>query len=241
MLIIAGSGRSGTSAVAKLLHAAGISMGHNLIPADAQNPDGYFEDRAVVDANDLILRDAGLTAWFSTASRAQVIEAAHAHAPALRACIAAATPAWKDPRFSWTLEAWLPHMTAPPRIIVCVRSPAEVVASTLSYYGLTGEEPQLAVEHLWRAQYERLLDVIAEYELDATCADYAALHSGDAAAFGALSAFVGFPLDASGVRGELRHHRADVSGELRELYERVRALAPAAPAAPDPGRGARSG
>ena len=79
MMIIAGSGRSGTSAVAKLLHQSGISVGRDLIEPDEANADGYFEERGVVEANDLILRSAGLIEWFSVATRSQIIEAARPH------------------------------------------------------------------------------------------------------------------------------------------------------------------
>ncbi|MHB8515181.1 MAG: hypothetical protein ACYDCT_07305 [Dehalococcoidia bacterium] len=239
MFLIAGSGRSGTSAVAKLLHTAGISVGHDLIEPDASNPDGYFEERAVVAVNEKILRDAGLHAWFSTAARAQIIDAARPHLDDMRALLADATPAWKDPRFSWTLEAWLPLLPEPPRVIVCLRSPGEVVASTLRYYGLAGDEATRAVEHLWRAQYERLLDVVGEYRLDATCVEYAALHAGGADAF---AAFVGRPLDAAAVRRDLRHHDAPVAPAARELYARVTALSASATTAEvdRPGGGAPS-
>ena len=228
MFLIAGSGRSGTSAVAKLLHTAGLSVGDDLIEPDESNADGYFEERPVVAVNEKILRDAGLHAWFSTATRAQIVEAARAHEDEMRALVADATPAWKDPRFSWTLEAWLPLLPEPPRVIVCLRSPGEVVASTLRYYGLAGDEATRAVEHLWREQYERLLDIIAAYRLDATSVDYGQLHGGSGAALAALSAFVGRGLDGGGVRRELRHHAQPVGGALRPLYERVRALSASA-------------
>ena len=159
----------------------------------------------------------------------------------MRALVAQATPAWKDPRFSWTLEAWLPLFSEPPRVIVCLRSPDEVVASTLRYYGAAGDEPRRAVRHVWCAQYERVLDVIEDHRLDATCVEYAALHgpAGDDEVR-RLAAFVGRDLDASGVRRELRHHRAPVDADLAALYERVRALAALVPA-PEPPAGAAPG
>jgi len=49
--IICGSGRSGTSAVARLLHEAGLSVGHELIEPDEHNAEGYFEERQVVKIN----------------------------------------------------------------------------------------------------------------------------------------------------------------------------------------------
>ena len=224
MFLIAGSGRSGTSAVAKLLHAAGLSAGHDLIEADASNPDGYFEERAVIRLNDRILADAGLQGRFARASRRQVIEAARPHEEEMRALAADATPAWKDPRFSWTLEPWLAVLDEPPRVIVCLRSPAEVTASTMRYYGLVDEESVRAAEHNWRGQYERLLEVIEDSGLDATCVEYSRLHEDPEATADALSRLVGRKLDPSMVRRDLRHHAAATPEHLADLYERVRQL-----------------
>ncbi len=224
MFLIAGSGRSGTSAVAKLVHNAGLSVGHDLIEADQSNADGYFEERPVIKLNDCILRDTGLNLRFATATREQVLEAAKIYHDEMRELVANATPAWKDPRFSWTLEAWMELLPERPRIIVCLRSPGEVVGSTMRYYGLVGRESVRAVEHLWRTQYERLLEVIDAYELDATCVEYEALHGGDTATRERLERFVASPIDWTGVRTELRHHSANVSRRFGKLYRQVRSL-----------------
>lgn len=224
MFLIAGSGRSGTSAVARLLHEAGLSLGHDLIEADESNAEGYFEERRLVEINDLILRDANLVEWFTYATRQQVLDAARPHLEAMRDLARDATPAWKDPRLSWTLEAWLPVLDAPPRVIVCLRSPEEVVASTMKYYGQAGDEPRRAVLHVWKSQYERLLEVIADYRLDAIAIKYGALHRDPASAVGPLERFVGRALDPSLVRRDLRHHDYAMVPELADLYERVREL-----------------
>ena len=152
------------------------------------------------------------------------MEAARGRAEYMRELAAAATAAWKDPRLSWTLEAWMPLLPAKPRVIVCLRSPAEVVASTLRYYGLAGDEPERSVLHTWRAQYERLLEIIKEYRLDAICVEYRELHADPKRVARRLSRFVGRKLDDAGVRRELRHHDAAVPKELRGLYARVKAL-----------------
>lgn len=224
MFLVCGSGRSGTSAVARLLHESGITMGHDLIEADESNAEGYFEERAVVDANDAVLNDVGLREWFSTATRAQILEAAHARGEALRAIAGAATLGWKDPRFCWTLEVWLELLPDAPRIIVCLRNPAEVTASTLRYFGLAGEEAERAVAHSWHAGYERLLEIITEYGLDATCIEYSRLHGDKRSTTAALARFVGRKLDASAVRADLRHHESAVPAEAAEMYERVKSL-----------------
>src|SRR5262245_11985949 len=136
MFIVTGSGRSGTSAVAKLLHDAGLSAGHDLIAADEGNAEGYYEERGLIELNQHILNDCRLGERFATATRAEVLAAAEEWLEPMREVVAGATPAWKDPRFSWTLEAWLPLLPEPPKIIVCLRSPSEVVASVMHYYGL---------------------------------------------------------------------------------------------------------
>lgn len=222
--IICGSGRSGTSAVARLLHEAGLSVGHDLIAPDEHNAEGYFEERQVVRINQAILHAAGVGPPFSWATRQQIIDAAQEYVPYMVDQSAMATAAWKDPRFCWTLEPWLSVLDGRPRAIVCLRSPAEVAASTMRYFGQVGEEAERSVHHVWRVQYERLLEVIDAYGLVATAVNYGELHCDTASAVGRLSSFVGRPLDAALVRTDLRHHELEVPDELRALYERVRAL-----------------
>ncbi len=163
---------------------------------------------------------------------------------AMRALADEATSGWKDPRFSWTLEAWLEVLPVRPRIIVCLRSPAEVVASTLRYYGLDGDEAARAAAHTWRSQYERLLEIIDAYALDAICLEYGALYADTGRTLAALSRFVGRPLDAAGIRADLRHHSLVVPDVFAALYARVAALgaergrdaSAAAPSASGPAR-----
>ncbi|MEX2604635.1 MAG: hypothetical protein WD361_10545 [Gracilimonas sp.] len=50
-LIITGTGRSGTSFVARKLYEAGFPLGEQFIPPNSRNPEGYFEDIEVVGAN----------------------------------------------------------------------------------------------------------------------------------------------------------------------------------------------
>jgi hypothetical protein len=244
MFLICGSGRSGTSAVARVLHESGISMGRDLIEADASNPQGYFEERGVVMVNDAILNDVGLHHWFATATRAQIMAAARERRDFMGMLAYAASPGWKDPRFCWTLEPWLEALSERPRIIVCLRSPLEVVQSTLRYYALDSDEARGAAEHTWRCEYERLLEVIEVYALDAISIDYAALCADAASALAPIARFAGRPLDASGVRPHLRHHVLEIPPELAELYARVAALGnepaarrdAAAPSVSDPSR-----
>ena len=228
MFLITGSGRSGTSAVAQLLHEAGLSVGHDLIAPDEHNTQGYFEERMLIMINDAILKAAGVGEWFTTATREQIRDAATQYSDYMRDLVKTATPAWKDPRLSWTLEPWLEMLPERPRIIVCLRSPAEVVASTLTYFAQGGDDAESAVKHVWRVQYERLLEIIAEHGLDAICVEYPALQEDPEATVAPLAHFVGRALDVRSVRRDLRHHAVAVPDDLLELYERVRGLGAAA-------------
>jgi len=224
MILICGSGRSGTSAVARLLHEAGVSLGNDLIEADEFNAEGYYEERQLVLINEAILNAAGLGRWFSVASRQELLAAACRYRFEMCALAAEATPAWKDPRFCWTLEPWIEVLPQRPRVIVCLRSPGEVVASTLRYYGLAGDEPTRAVEHVWREENERLLEVIGEYGLDALTVEFDQLHVDPQRAVEPLARFAGRTLDPGFIRRDLRHHEGSTPPHLAELYERVAAL-----------------
>lgn len=229
MILITGSGRSGTSAVAQMLHSAGIAVGRDLIEPDEHNAEGYFEERMLVLINDAILNAAGVGAPMTTASRDAIIDASQEYIDHMIALASDATPAWKDPRLCLTLEAWL-QVISRPRIVVCLRSPAEVASSTLRYYGQVGEDAEAAVAHVWGLGYERLLEVIDAYRLEAITVEYGDLHAEPEREAARLSAFVGREMDGSSIRRDLRHHSREIPAGMREMYERVRALGAAAAA-----------
>ena len=58
---IGGMHRSGTSMTAQLLSIMGMYLGEesDLVPATAENPEGYWEHTAFVDVNDEILHELG--------------------------------------------------------------------------------------------------------------------------------------------------------------------------------------
>src|SRR3990170_5460572 len=131
---------------------------------------------------------------------------------------------WKDPRFSWTLEAWLPELPAPPRLIVCLRSPRAVVDSTVRRYGQTSAYARRHVAFQWSRQYLRLLEVIRDYALEALCVEYDALVGEPEATVARLSQFVGQPLDPAAIDRTLRHEEAAVPRYHASVYRQVRAL-----------------
>ncbi len=51
LVLVVGPPRSGTSVTARILHEKlGVCMGHNLVPGNAGNPKGFYEEPVVVDA-----------------------------------------------------------------------------------------------------------------------------------------------------------------------------------------------
>jgi hypothetical protein len=134
---------------------------------------------------------------------------------------ASSADGWKDPRFCLTLEAWLPHLPTRPKVVVCLRSPEAFVHSAISIFGLSRRE---VLERWWENHLRRVLDVIRDYRLEATCVVYEDLVQRPEAAVAELSSFIGRPLDATYVEPALQHFAQLVPLRHAALYEEVRAL-----------------
>jgi hypothetical protein len=59
LILVTGQHRSGTSAAAGCLQKLGVELGSHLMPANAANPKGYFEDTRVVGIHDDLLKALG--------------------------------------------------------------------------------------------------------------------------------------------------------------------------------------
>ncbi len=228
-VIVTGAGRSGTSAVARVLHESGVSMGNNLAEPSDANADGFYEDWGPLWLNERILLDCGLgDRWHPERwpSRAKVRAAAQRYRGDMAALLANTSGGWKDPRFSITVESWLPLLPASTSVVVCLRSPAAYADSVVRLYGLV---ERAAVERQWARHYRRLLDVIRDYGLRAICLEYDALIEQPSETVGTLASFLGRPLSASYVNAPLRRYVRDVPKRYRELYVEVRRLSPHVP------------
>src|SRR5262249_1740037 len=60
-IVVLGMHRSGTSALAGMLHHLGVALGDELMPATADNPRGYWEHRDIVAINDRLMTELGRT------------------------------------------------------------------------------------------------------------------------------------------------------------------------------------
>lgn len=135
-VLVAGMHRSGTSMVGGMLGALGVDMGERLIPADARNARGYFEDADVVEFHGRVFRALlpdgarGHVDW-GWAEDAEIdarrLAGFREEARSLAAARASAGGPWgfKDPRATLALELWLAAVPA-ARFVLVYRLPWEV-------------------------------------------------------------------------------------------------------------------
>src|SRR5215211_2144582 len=146
LVLVAGSGRSGTSLFSGILQRLGYHVPQPEVPADSTNPRGFAESQWVVDFHARLLRrarvqtaDARPSAWALTAE------------VALDGGVQRELRSWlrkqfrksdavviKDPRLSWFLPLWrrcAEDLETTPRFVTVLRHPAAVVQSKQRSYG----------------------------------------------------------------------------------------------------------
>ncbi len=161
-------GRSGTSLLSRILHEVlrvdfGDEKDH--IPRNHNNPDGYFENRELLECNERILADIGgavlspprmdFLAQLSVAARAQRVSEIREKLSAYS--LGKAYFGWKDPRLSLTFPIW---RLADPAIvpIIVFRDPEAVYRSIAAQ--LSTEPEKLG--NLWLEYYRRIFAYTAD-------------------------------------------------------------------------------
>ena len=136
-IIVVGTGRSGTSMVAGVLHALGVHMGDKLIGPTTDNPLGHWEDREFSGENRRTLKDAGGD-WANPPSEDAIDRVARqrrGHRQYLvrdRHVVSPNRPAWgfKDPRTSLLLPHWMSlDFMGDAHIVWAMRNIEGVIAS----------------------------------------------------------------------------------------------------------------
>jgi GT2 family glycosyltransferase len=134
-ICIAGAHRSGTSMLTRLLHACGLYLGEKseLMPSQADNPDGFWEHLGFVALNDELLNALG-GAWDLPPKADETFTRPELEPLRLKAQLliesfdSAHVWGWKDPRNSLTLQFWQDLLPALKTLII-VRNPLEVAYS----------------------------------------------------------------------------------------------------------------
>src|SRR5213076_3245861 len=119
----------------RLLHACGLYLGpeNELMPAQADNPDGFWEHLGFVALNDQLLNELG-GAWdlppnANETFRQPRLDPLRSKARLLiEAFDSARVWGWKDPRNSLTLPFWQ-DLLAGLKTLIVVRNPLEVAYS----------------------------------------------------------------------------------------------------------------
>jgi hypothetical protein len=156
LVLVAGSGRSGTSLVSGILQRLGFTVPQPEVPADATNPRGFAESQWVVDFHTRLLAAAGVqtadarpAAWADAAAAGLDPDVRRALRHWLELQFATADDVLiKDPRLSWFLPLWrrcAEDVGADPRFLTMLRHPAAVIESKQTWYGgAQGEAARLA-------------------------------------------------------------------------------------------------
>jgi hypothetical protein len=146
LVLVAGSGRSGTSLFSGILQRLGYHVPQPEVPADSTNPRGFAESQWVVDFHTRLLAKAGVhvsdarpAAWGHTADVALDDGIHDELARWLRKQFRASEHLLiKDPRLCWFLPLWrrcAREAGASPRFATLLRHPTVVVESKMRSYG----------------------------------------------------------------------------------------------------------
>lgn len=146
IVLVAGSGRSGTSLFSGILQRIGYRVAQPEVPADATNPRGFAESQWVVDFHTRLLAAAGVGvsdarpgAWARTARVGLDPEVANTLRRWLETQLGESSRlVVKDPRLSWFLPLWrrcAEDLGAAPSCVTLLRHPAAVIASKQRSYG----------------------------------------------------------------------------------------------------------
>jgi len=240
VICIVGMHRSGTSMVAQLLHQCGLYLGPDdqLLGANSGNQEGHFEHTGFLKIDDALLRHFGGSwefppelepGWEKDAS----LEELRSGARSLLETFSGRSPwGWKEPRTTILLPFWksmIPNL----RFVICVRSPLEVAKSLAKRNKIPIERGVFLWYRYLRAAIEdtggcpRMITFYDDFFIEAAAEFHRLIE------FCALERPTDLAILQAGIRGELRHHRCEISEllgassippEYKLMYLGLRAL-----------------
>jgi len=180
-----GFGRSGTSLMGGILHQMGFYMGENLYPPRDSNPRGFFECDFINGINERILKpyDYNLSnkinpepqklhspfspgeghRWLAYITRETIVDSTDSEVlQDIRKATSIKNFAYKDPRFNYTLDVWMPYLKEDVVFICMFRNPAETVESVVTECATAEYLTNFSITHhlterLWLNSYSHLL------------------------------------------------------------------------------------
>ncbi len=253
--IILGSGRSGTSMLAGILHDAGYYMGDKLHQAEPSNPKGFFEWMTINQINEQIL-----TAHVKPGIVGRLVEKSFKKGTVynpvgrnqkwllslpvnvevnwmtreletwIREVLTKEPFCYKDPRFSYTLPVWKRYLK-PDTVIICVfREPDVTVNSILNECRTRKYLDSLYINRfaaydVWFNIYSHILLKHTHFFENFRFVHYDQLYNGTALPW--LSKMLGVQLHCRFVDKGLKRTRSGgmVSKKAKVLYRRLCAAA----------------
>lgn len=154
VVVVLGSGRSGTSLLMQVLAALGMRLSEEMIEARRDNPQGFYEDARIVRIQADLLRQLGAWPyhalpqdWLDAPATAAAAQALH---DVLRDRPGRDEGTWgfKDPRTASFLPLWQRLFATEgmmPRYVLALREPGSVIRSFREAYATDGE----TAERVW--------------------------------------------------------------------------------------------
>ena len=162
MQLICGMHRSGTSLVAQIAHNAGADFGdpENFWPADAWNPQGYFEHRDIIAVNRRLINGRiGKLHYLFPPSQSLISKRAERYKTELKLLASKyADNVVKENRLCLTLQEWLVAGADVSRILVVIRDPIGVASSLRRRNHI----PAIVSDRLWHDHLARLENTIGD-------------------------------------------------------------------------------
>jgi Sulfotransferase family len=249
--VILGSGRSGTSMLAGMLHSAGYYMGDQLLPPTSSNPRGYFEDRTINKLNEDLLvqlrpvRPVGRRHklypwrlayghyWLAALNLNTTVRATPEMVSKMRNIASRRPFCFKDPRFCYTLGAWRP-MLGDAAFLCVFREPGRTATSMItdSHEQAYLTEIKLTRRRALRAWTSMYRHVLEKHRQEG---QWLFIHYDqilDGSAISKIESFIEADIDVGFVDASLK--RSQNSGRLprrtSQIYQRLCALAGASSA-----------
>lgn len=161
IIVVLGSGRSGTSLLMQVLVGLGMSASADMIPAKEQTPTGTFEDREIFQVQNELVSAITPQAmpmppgWEEYPTVPAVVKRLQ---EIVSTRLAKAETIWgfKDPKTAMLVPLWTRvcnNLNLVPKYLLTVRNPQSVVASMKRQYGTS----QKVAELFWLSKYTEAL------------------------------------------------------------------------------------
>lgn len=153
VIVVLGSGRSGTSLLMQVLAVLGMGVSEELIQARRDNPEGFFEDAPIVRIQADLLRALGAWPYHPLPADWLELPATAAAREALRTVLGRRLGldnlwGFKDPRTAAFLPVWQQLFAEEglmPKYILALREPGSVIRSFMRAY----DTPPEVAERVW--------------------------------------------------------------------------------------------